>query len=124
MNSTYPIILLVDDDTDLLDTYEEALKIKDVMTLKARSGSEAYELCKIHKNIQVIISDSNMGEMSGMALLLKLRSHYETMPIFYLLTGSYDITQAEVINAGGHDLILKPFDLDEILERIKKDIKF
>ena len=124
MNKCAPKILIIDDDTDLLDMYEEVLQIEGVGVLKASSGKMALELCKAHADIQVIISDSNMGEMSGMQLLKNLGSYYETMPVFYLFTGAFDITEAEVLELGGRGLILKPFDLDEILERIKKDIKF
>ena len=117
-------MLLVDDDPDLLSMYEEVLYIEGVKILKATSGTEALELCKNNNNIQIIISDSNMGEMSGMIFLSNLRSYYETMPVFYLLTGAFNVLESEVVEAGGSRLILKPFDLDEILERIKKDIKF
>ncbi|MBC7712597.1 MAG: response regulator [Rhizobacter sp.] len=125
MNKVSPKVLLVDDDTDLLDMYEEVLDIEGVQILKATSGAHALELCQQHKNdIQVVISDSNMGAMTGMDLLKNLGSYYETLPVFYLLTGAFDVKETEVVNAGGRGLILKPFDLDEILERIKKDIKF
>lgn len=115
---------MVEDDADLLDMYEEILQIEGVEILKARSGLEALEYCKNHDNIQVIISDSNMGVMTGMEFLKNLRSYYQTMPVFYLLTGAFDVNEVEVLRAGGRGLILKPFDLDGILERIKKDIKF
>lgn len=119
-----PILLIVDDNPDLLEMYEEVLKIEGVRTIVADSGAKALEICKNYGNIQVIISDSNMGEMSGMELLSNLRSYYQTTPVFYLFTGAYDVSEDEIRAAGGKGLILKPFDLDEILERIKKDIKF
>ncbi len=124
MNKGPPKVLIVDDDADLLDMYEEILQIEGVILLKAKSGREALDHCKAHDNIQIIISDSNMSGMTGMELLLNLRSYYQTMPLFYLLTGAFNVEEYEIIEAGGSGLILKPFDLDEILERIKKDIKF
>ena len=45
------------------------------------------------------------------------------MPVFYLFTGAFDVDEKDVIALGGTGLILKPFDLDEILERIKKDME-
>nr|BDT28748.1 response regulator [Bacteriovorax sp. HI3] len=122
--SIVPILLIVDDNSDLLEMYEEILQIPGVKTVGIDSGASALEFCKNNHGVQVIISDSNMGEMSGMELLSNLRSYYQTMPVFYLFTGAFDIREEEVKEAGGHGLILKPFDLDEILERIKKDIKF
>jgi FixJ family two-component response regulator len=46
------------------------------------------------------------------------------MPVFYLLTGAFDINEEQIKKDGAAGLILKPFDLNEILRRIKKDIKF
>ena len=124
MNTTSPSILIIDDDPDLLDMYREVLCIDGVNILSALSGKAAFDICKSDQSIQVIISDANMGEMSGMELLVNLKGHYQSMPVFYLLTGAFNVTEEEVVAAGGRGLILKPFDLDEILERIKKDIKF
>lgn len=119
-----PILVIIDDDSDLLDMYQEVLQIEGVTTVSFSSGKAALEYCQTGTNVQAIISDAHMGEMSGMDLLVNLRNHYQTLPVFYLLTGAFDIPEEEVKKAGGTGLILKPFDLDEILERIKKDIKF
>lgn len=122
MNNS-PILVIIDDDSDLLDMYQELLQIEGLQTVSFTSGKEALEYCQSGPNVQVIISDAHMGEMSGMELLSKLKDHYQTLPVFYLLTGAFDIAEDEIIKEGGRGLILKPFDLDEILERIKKDIK-
>ncbi len=124
MEKKTPKILLVDDDADLLDMYEESIQIEGVQVLKAESVKVAIEHCKNHANIQVILSDNHMKGMTGMEFLINLKNQYETIPVFYLLTGSFDISEEDIISKGGGGLILKPFDLDEILERIKKDIKF
>lgn len=121
--SITPILLIVDDNQDLLEMYQEVLRLPGVKTVALDSGERALEYCKTHEGVSVIICDSNMGEMSGLDLLSNLRSYYQTMPVFYLFTGAFDVNEAQVLKAGGHGLILKPFDLDEILERIKKDIK-
>lgn len=121
---TEPIILIVDDDPDLLDMYQEVIVLEGVKTMTALSPKQAIECCKNNPGIQVIISDAHMGDVSGMDLLKSLKDYYETIPVFYLLTGAFDINEADIIKNGARGLILKPFDLNEILERIKKDIKF
>jgi CheY-like chemotaxis protein len=119
-----PIILIVDDDPDILDMYQEVLQIEGVVTSIASSGSEALLYCQNHPGVQVIISDAHMGEMSGVELLGHLKKHYETLPVFYLLTGAFDVNERDIKAQGAREVFLKPFDLNEILERIKKDIKF
>lgn len=121
--SSSKYILIVDDDQDLLEMYDELFKMEGFEILTARSAANAIEICKKHKDIQVIISDSNMPEMSGMELLINLRSYYKTMPVFYLLTGGMEMEEDELKKNGGHALILKPFDLDEIMRRIINDLK-
>ena len=124
MNNSTPIILIVDDDPDLLDMYQEVIQIDGVKTMTALSPKLAIECCKNNPGIQVILSDAHMGDISGMDLLRNLKEYYQTIPVFYLLTGAFDIDEDQIIKDGGRGLILKPFDLNEILERIKKDIKF
>ena len=119
-----PIILIVDDDPDLLEMYEEVIQIQGVRTITAQSAKLAMEHCQSNPGIQVIISDAHMGENSGMDLLKNLKNRYQNIPIFYILTGDIDIDEKEIIKDGGSGLILKPFNLNEILERITRDIKF
>ena len=117
-----PIILIVDDDTDLLEMYQEVIQIEGVKTITAQSATIALEICQNNPGIQVIISDAHMGDVSGMDLLRNLNEYYQRLPSFYILTGDFDIDEDQIIKDGGRGVILKPFDLNRILERIKKDI--
>ena len=63
-----------------------------------------------------------MGEMSGIEFLKFLKDTYQTIPLFYLSTGAFEQTEDYVKSLGGHGLVLKPFDLDEIIVMIKKDL--
>ncbi len=124
MNIPTPVILIVDDDPDLLEMYADVIQIEGATTITAQSAAVALKHCENNSQIQVIISDAHMGEISGMDLLKNLKNFYETIPIFYILTGDFDIDEDEIIKDGARGLILKPFDVNVILERIKSDIKF
>lgn len=124
MNTSIPTILIVDDDPDLLEMYADVIQIEGTKTITAQSAKMALEYCKKNPQIQLIISDAHMGEISGMDLLKNLKNDYETIPVFYILTGDFDIDENEIIKDGGRGLILKPFDVNAILEKIKLDIKF
>lgn len=119
-----PILLIVDDSEDLLEMYQDILQVDGVKTVTANSGPKALEICKNSSNIKFIISDCNMGDMSGMDLLKHLSLYFKNnMPPFYLLTGAFDISEELIKKEGGTGLVLKPFDLDEMLEKIIKEIK-
>jgi len=115
-------ILIVDDEIELLEMYRELFCMDGFEVFTAASAQEGLEVYKQHKDIQLIISDSNMGDMSGTQFLKVLKATYHTIPVFYLSTGSLDQTEEDVKSLGGHGLVLKPFDLDEILIKIRKDL--
>lgn len=116
-------ILIVDDEEDLLEMYIDFFTIVGFNVLSASSGPEALEIYKNNLDIRIIISDSRMGTMSGLQFLKTLKATYNTIPIFYLATGSVEETEEHIKSIGGHRLVLKPFELDEILIKIKKDLK-
>ena len=123
MNAQKIQILIVDDDPEILEMYRELFEIEGFLVHVAASPIGGLDVYKQNSNIQLIISDSYMKEMSGLEFLKSLKSSYETIPVFYLVTGDIDQSEEVVKAAGGHGLILKPFDLDEILIKIKKDLK-
>lgn len=122
MNKGQIPILIVDDETELLEMYRELFGMDGFEVFTAASAQEGLEVYKNHQDIKLIISDSNMGDMSGTQFLKALKGAYHTIPVFYLSTGSLDQTEEDVKSLGGHGLVLKPFDLDEILIKIRKDL--
>lgn len=115
-------ILIVDDEEDLLEMYRELFEMDGFLVTTATSAQEGLVLYQKNQDIKVIISDSKMGDMSGIDFLSVLKNKYQTIPVFYLATGASDKTEDEIKSLGGAGLVLKPFDLDEILLRIKKDL--
>lgn len=123
MGNDHVSILIVDDEQDLLEMYRELFEMDGFIVYTASSALEGLSVYEKHLEIQLIISDANMGEMSGIDLLKALKNNYQTIPVFYLATGAVEQTEEEIKSLGGTGLVLKPFDLDEILLRIKSDLK-
>ncbi len=116
-------ILIVDDDFEMLEMYRDLFEVEGFEMVTSSSPIEALEIYKKNKNIKLIISDSNMREMSGLDFLRSLKELYKTIPIFYIVTGDLDHSEENIKLLGGHGLVLKPFDLDEILIKIRADLK-
>ena len=116
-------IFIVDDEQPLLEIYKEVFELEGFSVLTTSSAFEALELYRNNLNIRLIISDSHMTPMSGVEFLKELKSTYQTIPLFYLLTGSIEQSEEDIKLLGGHSLILKPFGLDEILIKIKRDLQ-
>ena len=53
--SITPILLIVDDNRDLLEMYEEILQIPGMRTVALDSGIEALEFCKENPEVKAII---------------------------------------------------------------------
>lgn len=111
-------ILLMEDDpvlgdiiTDYLQTFYE--------TDRAFDSHEAQE-CIDKNRYDLFIFDINVPGKSGVELLQELRSFNNTTPA--IIVTAYGDTKhlKESFNAGAHDYIRKPFELEELQLRIEK----
>ena len=110
-------ILLVDDEPDILELIAEILVERGHEIEVARSGNEAIGKLKSLK-FDVVLSDYKMSNGNGMSVLnfvntLKIR------PIFFLLSAQADESRATYLAKGAQFVIDKPFDLDELIEKIE-----
>ncbi len=119
MNSS---ILIVEDDLAL----QEALKITlqhAGFDIDCESSAEK-ALNRINeKDYGMILSDVNLGKMSGLELVQKLKAQGFNIPII-LMTAYGKISDAVcAIHSGACDYIPKPFDAKELLDKINAHIK-
>jgi CheY-like chemotaxis protein len=122
LNKSDFFILIVDDEKDLLEMYKDFLESEGYKILTAISGADALVVCNKNKDIALIISDSHMGRMSGLEFLAQLKSKSDSLPKFYLATGDIDKTEEDLKLLGVSRLIMKPFDLTDVIKMINKDL--
>lgn len=110
-------ILLVDDETRMLDLLSLYLLPKGFHCTKATSGKEALKLLE-KKHFDLVLLDIMMPEMNGWETCQKIRG-YSNIPIIMLTARNqkYDIIKG--LKQGADDYITKPFDEDELLARIE-----
>ena len=113
-------ILVIDDDIVNLKIAEHVLE-KDYTVVCAKSGFEGIDILK-SDNIDLVLLDLYMPDMSGMDVLTKIREDESISGVkVVILTSSgmkADVTEA--IRLGALDFIKKPFFPTEFLDRIKK----
>jgi len=111
-------ILLMEDDPVLGDIVSDYLQTF-YETDRAFDSVEAQEFIDEGK-YDLFIFDINVPGKSGIELLQELRSFNDTTPA--LIITAYDDTKhlKESFDAGAHDYIKKPFDLEELKLRIEK----
>lgn len=112
-------ILIVDDDTDIVELMEEELQLVGHNTYKAFSGNEAIDLLQ-NQDVDIIISDFKMPNGSGMDLLNFVNSYVSKKPDFYFLSGQTDVTLDEMKSAGAKQLFLKPLNISELIIAISE----
>ena len=117
------VILVVDDDADVRDSIFLYLnEIEDYSVITYDGASEVMD--KIQKNnVDVVLTDIVMPEVSGIELLEKIRQFNNQIPVI-LMTGFADMDIAiAAIKKGAFDFILKPFHPDYLHHSIKKAIQ-
>jgi len=112
-------ILLVDDDTALLDLLSLRLNASGYEVATAESGEQALADLSMFRP-QLVITDLQMGKMDGMALSQEICRRHPAMPII-ILTAHGTIPEAvTAINGGVFSFLSKPFDTKVLLGHIEK----
>ena len=70
----------------------------------------------------LILLDVEMPEMNGFEVIKKLKedSRYRDIPVIFLTSRSDEDSRKEGLNLGAVDFITKPFDIDRVLEILRK----
>ena len=113
-------ILVVDDEQPLRDALERALKSERYEVETAESGTLALERMKTAGNeIDAIVLDVLMPGVDGLEACRRLRASGDKTPVL-MLTARIEVEDRVAgLDAGADDYVTKPFDLDELLARLR-----
>lgn len=114
-------ILVCDDDKEIVDAIEIYLQQEGYQIYKAYDGEQALELLK-KVNIQLLIMDIMMPKLDGIHATLKIRE-FSRIPILFLSAKSEDTDKILGLNVGADDYITKPFNLLELVARVKSNLR-
>ena len=111
-------ILLVEDDERLTDVIAEDLTDQHYAIEVAADGELGWELVNSF-TYDLILLDVMLPKLDGMTLCQRLRSQGCCVPIL-MLTARDTITDKVMgLDAGADDYLVKPFDLEELMARIR-----
>jgi len=115
-------ILVVDDDTIILDSICEFLKIDGYNAVGANCFKAALNQLKKH-DFSLVITDVNLPDANGFELLEQLRKEYPQI-VAIIITGYGTIESAvEAIKSGAYDYLTKPIIDDELRLSVERAIK-
>jgi light-regulated signal transduction histidine kinase (bacteriophytochrome) len=118
-----PVILIVDDQPDNLRVLSSMLVIKGYNVRKALTGEMALATCqKVVPDL--ILLDIMMPDLTGYEVCESLQSNPLTCKIPVIFLSALDDSTAKVkaFSSGGADYITKPFQTEEVLARIQKQL--
>ena len=113
-------ILLIEDNKDILENLTEFFEMEGFKILTAVNGKEGFELAK-NSMPDLIICDFLMPEMNGHEVLQALVSNGKThkIPFIFSTSMSEKVDKEKALRLGADEYIVKPFDLDTLLEMTK-----
>jgi two-component system response regulator PilR (NtrC family) len=115
-------LLVVDDEKTIRDSLQLILNEEGYETITASNGKEALGIME-GREIDVLITDLKMPEMDGIALLKRCAKSCPQTPVIIVTAfGSLD-TAIEALRLGAYDYILKPFNFDEIILKLKRILR-
>jgi two-component system cell cycle sensor histidine kinase/response regulator CckA len=114
-------LLLVDDEAMVLDVSQDLLEMLGYAVIPARSGREALELYRAHRDdIDIVILDLIMPDMGGGETYDQLRELNPQVKVLLSSGYSIDGQASQILERGCNGFIQKPFEMRELSQRIRE----
>jgi two-component system, OmpR family, response regulator QseB len=115
-------ILIVEDEPRLSSFLERGLRSRGYATTALRDGAKAAAITS-DEDFDLVILDLGLPEMDGLSVLRELRRRGERLPVI-VLTARDDLgDKIEGLDTGANDYVTKPFRLEELLARIRVQLR-
>lgn len=111
-------LLVIEDEPDLLADIARRLEAESYIVDTSLDGSEGYFFATEYP-LDAAIVDIGLPGMSGIEIIKKLREQGHTLPILILTARSRWQEKVEGLEAGADDYLVKPFQMEELLARVK-----
>lgn len=110
-------ILIIEDDDAIGTGLKYYLEGEDFTVILAPTGSTALETIQKEKDINLILLDINLPDVSGFDLFQKIKSII-SIPIIFLTANDLEVSIVRGLDMGADDYITKPFKARELTSRI------
>ena len=113
-------ILVADDDKEIVESIEIYLNNEGYKVFKAYDGLEALDIL-MREDIHLILMDIMMPKLDGIKATIKIRQD-KNIPIILVSAKGEDTDKILGLNIGADDYITKPFNLLELIARVKSNL--
>jgi DNA-binding response OmpR family regulator len=113
-------ILVVDDEVDLVKTVQFSLELEGYKVLVSHNGEDALTQAR-KENPDLILLDIMLPKLDGYKVcrLLKFDDQYKHIPILMMTAKTQEKDKLMGKETGADEYITKPFDIQELTEKIK-----
>jgi two-component system response regulator MprA len=113
------LVLVVDDDSAIRRALERALSAEGYGVALAEDGEQALERVAFEPEPDVILLDLGLPDVDGVKIVEQLRADGNEIPILVLTARQALTDRVAGLDAGADDYLAKPFELDELLARVR-----
>ncbi|MCL2812092.1 MAG: response regulator [Clostridia bacterium] len=114
-------LLVVDDSSVIRKVIRAAADVLQLETMEAQDGVEALKILSAHyQEIDLVLLDWNMPEMSGYDVLVHIKSNekYKDIPVMMVTTEGQRNSIVAAVRAGADNYLTKPFTVEELETKI------
>ena len=119
MSVALPPVLIVDDEKNMRVSLQTVLSDEGYAAKAVESAEKALELLEREKFL-LLISDAQLGGISGYNLLAQVRKKWPELPVLMITAYATPKLAVEAIKAGAIDYLAKPFEPEELLHAIAR----
>ncbi len=115
------LILIVEDETDLIDNLEYNLQQQGYQTRSAVDGASALEALRQHPLPDLVLLDLMLPDIAGTQICRRIRNDEATrkIPVLMLTARGEEIDRVVGFEVGADDYVVKPFSVRELMLRVK-----
>ncbi len=118
-----PTVLVIDDETGILDTLRILLRKEGYEVTVAQGGKAGLEALRTAQP-DIVISDVRMPQVTGLDILAAVKDLDPMTPVILMTAQASLQTAIQAVNAGAFHYIQKPFSNDELLAIVRKAGEF
>jgi DNA-binding response OmpR family regulator len=113
-------VLIVEDDADINETLQEALRLAGYDVVGALTGEAA--LAEVQRRCpDLVLLDQMLPDLDGLEICRQLRAAARTkrVPIIFLTARAGEEARIKGLSAGADDYVVKPFSMQELILRVR-----
>jgi two-component system KDP operon response regulator KdpE len=114
-------VLIVDDDTSLMDVLEQVLSAAGHAVITAVTGAEAVAAAQ-NDAPELILLDLGLPDADGKDIVSQIRE-FSTVPIIVISARHQGAEKIAALDLGADDFVHKPFDIEELMARMRAALR-